>query len=102
MSVPRSLQWKVELDEEAEAEYARLHPERRGRVKEVFRLLERGPNRTESKQLDQYDDLWTFILGRWRIVYRAIPEQRLIVVQRIRHRRVAYDGLLPRRSGRRS
>ena len=98
MSVPFSLRWKVELTEDAKAEYSRLSPKTRSDVKEVLRLLESGPNQTESKQLDQYDDFWTYVLGRWRIVYRAIPEQRLIVVRRIRHRRVSYDGLLPRRS----
>ena len=98
MSVPFSLRWNVELTEDAKAEYSRLSPQTRSDVKKVLRLLERGPNQTKSKQLDQYDDFWTYILGRWRIVYRAFPDQRLIVVRRIRHRRVAYDGLLPRRS----
>ena len=99
MSIPLGLRWTIRRDESAEADFQKLSPQTRGDVKKVLRLLEGGPNQTESKQLDQYDDFWTYTLGRWRIVYRAFPEQRLIVVTRIRHRRVAYDGLLPRRSG---
>ncbi len=98
MSIPLGLRWTIRRDETAEADFRRLSPKTRGDVKKVLRLLERGPNQTASKQLDQYDDLWTYILGRWRIVYRAFPDQRLIVVTRIRRRQVAYDDLLPRRS----
>ncbi len=83
--------------EEADEEFGRLNPERRKRIKGALELLRNGPYVKGPKPLDQYEHLWSLQVDDWRIVFVPEFDAREVRVQRIRHRLVAYEGLLPRR-----
>lgn len=101
MSTPLGLRWRIVRSEEADAQFAALGPERKRRIKDALQFLADGPYVKGSKKLDQYDNLWSHKVNDWRIVYEPAFDAREIRVQRIMKRPTAYEGLRPRRPGRR-
>ncbi|MDE2744586.1 MAG: type II toxin-antitoxin system RelE/ParE family toxin [Chloroflexota bacterium] len=97
MNTPLGLRWRVVRSEEADRDFGSLNPERRKRIKNALELLRDGPYVKGSKLLDQYDDMWSLQVDDWRIVFVPEFDTREVRVQRIRHRQVVYEGLLPRR-----
>ena len=94
----RPARYRVELTESARAERRSLAPVPRGKVKDRLEALSAGPTGVSgAKLLDQYQTKWTIPVGNLRIVCEVDSDAGVIVIERIRHRRDAYEGLLPRR-----
>ncbi len=85
--------WRVSRNPESEAEYQRLSPERRRKIKRAMRELEAGPTTSGAKELEGHPDVWSVRVDRWRIVYEIDWERRAMLVTRIRPRPTAYEGL---------
>ena len=85
----------VRFSAEGRAEFNRLAPDPKSKVKGFQRRLSAGPIMPQSKQLELVDrsDLWRIKFGDWRIVLRLDEANREIEIVRVRRRAEAYIGL---------
>ena len=82
--------YQIEIRRSALKEMRRLPISVRGRVESEINNLVEEPFPTGVKKLIGGKDIYRIRIGDYRIVYNADFENRLIMVERIRHRREAY------------
>jgi mRNA interferase RelE/StbE len=86
--------WTVEFAESAARELARLPANVKNKALEKIRLLQIDPTPRGVKKLTGHDyHRLRFFGNRYRIVFRVFPDQRLVLITRVRHRSDAYRGL---------
>ena len=85
--------WAVELRRSADAELDALSRNLQEAALEAIPSLQEDPFPPDHVKMEGYNDLYRLRLDGWRIVYRVNTRRRIVRVERIRARGVAYKGL---------
>jgi mRNA interferase RelE/StbE len=86
--------WRVSFkDADVVAELEDLPEPDRFRASRRIRRLEEDPFPPGSKKLKARPPLYRIRSGHYRIVYAVVPEDRLVVITRVGHRKNVYRGL---------
>ncbi|HUG81408.1 MAG TPA: type II toxin-antitoxin system RelE/ParE family toxin [Bryobacterales bacterium] len=85
--------WTVELSEPAKKELGQLSGPLRRRITQKLLALENDPRPSSTKKLRASPARYRLRMGDYRVVYAVDDKNRVVSVERIRHRSDAYRGL---------
>jgi mRNA-degrading endonuclease RelE of RelBE toxin-antitoxin system len=77
---------------ECPSSFVPLHPDLKRSIKAAVRGIATDPE-CEKLLMRELDDLWTYRVRRFRIVYAIDREARVIRLMAIGHRQSIYEGL---------
>ena len=82
--------YRVQLERTAEKDLSRLSSEIHDRVIAAIQALATNPRAPGCRKLagSKYD--WRIRVGDYRVVYEIADEIRVVLVNRVRHRREVY------------
>jgi mRNA interferase RelE/StbE len=85
--------YRVEIDDEAERQLAKLPRPVQSRLKGKILTLTDTPRPSGSTKLAGRDDLYRIRVGDYRAVYAVRGDVRLVIVVRFAHRSKVYQRL---------
>lgn len=74
----------------AKKDLAALDKNTQKRIKEALGKVMVNPQAVDLKKLQGSPGKWRLRVGDWRIILEANPEQEILYILRVRHRREAY------------
>ena len=80
----------VEFRGSAERELHRIDPQMVPRIMEVIRGLAEEPRPPGTRKLAGSEHGYRVRVGDYRVVYTVDDEQKIVSIDRVRHRREAY------------
>jgi len=85
--------YQIELKKSAEKDLRRLASDVVTRVGERMKSLADDPFPVGVRKLEATEGFYRLRVGDYRVVYKVLAEERLVVVYYVRHRREAYRSL---------
>jgi len=82
--------YRVKLRRAAEREFEKLPPKIAGPVRHKMDGLAQNPRPSDCKRVKAMPGYLRIRSGEYRILYEVNDEEKLVIINRIRHRREAY------------
>lgn len=82
--------YRVKLRRTAEKEFEKLPPKIAGQVRRKMDSLTQNPRPPDYKKVKTIPGYLRIRSGEYRILYEVDEEEKLVIINRIRHRREAY------------
>ena len=82
--------WQVFLTERAEQERARLPARDQGRIRDALLRLQGGLGQGDVRKLQDRENEWGLLVGRYRVLFGIDRPARTFVVFRVQPRGSAY------------
>lgn len=86
------MKYQVRITSYADSQARKLNPEVKKAAREALRELAENPYLGKELQRE-LSGFWSYRFLRYRIVYQADPEEKVIIVWAIGHRRDIYETL---------
>ncbi len=83
--------YSVQFRSSAEKELARLPLALKQRIANSIEQLTSQPRSASVRKLEGFDNLYRLRVGDYRVVFELIDKSHSIIINKIRHRREAYD-----------
>jgi mRNA interferase RelE/StbE len=81
---------RVEFRGSAERELHRIDPQMLPQIMEAIRRLANEPRPSGTRKLAGSEQAYRIRIGDYRAVYTVDDEQKIVSIDRVRHRRDAY------------
>ncbi len=82
--------YRVEFHGSVERELYRIAPQMVPRIMEAIRGLADDPRPSGTRKLAGSEQAYRIRIGDYRVVYTVDDEQKMVSIDRVRHRRDAY------------
>lgn len=82
--------YRVKLRRAAEKEFEKLPPKIAGQVRHKMDGFAQNPRLPDCKRVKMMSGYLRIKRGEYRILYEVDDEEKLVIINRIRHRREAY------------
>ncbi|MBI2434406.1 MAG: type II toxin-antitoxin system RelE/ParE family toxin [Candidatus Hydrogenedentes bacterium] len=82
--------YQIEWDPAAKREFRSLPRQLQSRIVSKINALAANPRPSGIRKLSGEEDAYRLRVGDYRVVYRLLDRQVLIIIVRVRHRREAY------------
>ena len=84
---------RIEFRKPAEKDLRRIAPTHLPRLIETIRALTANPLPPNVRKLADSEHSYRVRIGDYRIIYQFLSQQRLVIIERVRHRREVYRDL---------